>query len=110
MLFAIHPPTLEFQLTVFRLMQRNGERWIELCAHASGERVAGLLREGVVSWQVDEVEQLPREVLDSASRQADDLIGDNRRLGELAWRNQVETWTGFHQAVLTWQRATFGAR
>lgn len=110
MLFAFHPPTIDFQLTLLRLLHRNGERWIELCAHASGERVAGLLREGVVSWQVAEVQDLPREVLDSASRQADDLIGDNKRLGELAVRYQFEALADLQQAVTTWQRATFTGR
>ena len=110
MLFALHPPTIEFQLTLLRLMHRNGERWIELCAHASGERVAGLLREGVVTWQVADAEDLSREVFDSASRQADDLIDDNRRLAELAWRHQLEAWSDLQQAVTTWQRATFGSR
>ena len=63
-----------------------------------------------VSWQVAEVQDLPREVLDSASRQADDLIGDNKRLGELAVRYQFEALADLQQAVTTWQRATFTGR
>lgn len=111
MLFAIHPPTVEFQLTVFRLMHRNGERWCELCALAAGERVAGLLHEGVINFQgVDSKQDLPDQAIASANRQTADLIGDNRRIGELFWRNQVELLTGIEQAAQAWRKATFESR
>lgn len=108
MLFAIHPPTLELQLALLRVSQRHGERCCEWWAHACGERVAGLLREGVISLQCPRIEDLPTEALDSASRQTDDLLGDHHRLGELAWRLQLDTWRDCQQALAAWQQATYG--
>ena len=111
MLFAIHPPTVDFQMTLFRLMQRNGERWCELCALAAGERIAGLLHEGVINFQgVGSQEGLPDQAMASANRQTADLLGDNRRLGELAWSNQVDLLNGIQQATQAWCKATFEVR
>lgn len=106
MTFAIHPPTLELQLTLLRLLQRSGERWLELCACAAGERVAGLLHECVINLQPLDMAELPGAARESASRQVDDLLGDNRRLGAMAWQNQVEFWTDVQQAFQTWQAST----
>lgn len=107
MLFPIHPPTMDLQLTLVRLVQRHAERCLELGACAGGERVAGLLRESVLNLPSSEAGDLAGAARDSASRQVDDLLGDSRRLGELAWQNQIDLWTGVQQAVLTWQAATF---
>ena len=72
--------------------------------------MAGLLHEGVINLQRTDAAALPDAACESAERQVDDLLGDNRRLGELAWQSQVELWTGVQQAVLTWQKATFATR
>lgn len=107
MLYAIHAPTLDLQMTLLGLFQRHAERCLELGACATGERMAGLLRESVIHLQSTDAARLPDAAQASADRQVDDLLGDNRRLGEQAWRHQLELWTGVQQAVLTWQRATF---
>ena len=112
MLFAIHPPTVELQMNLLRLMQRNGERWCEFYAVAAGERIAGLLHEGVINFQCvgSKEEGLPDQAMASANRQTADLLGDNRRLGELAWSNQVDLLNGIQQATQAWCKATFEVR
>ena len=104
MLFAIHPPTVELQMNLLRLMQRNGERWCEFYAVAAGERIAGLLHEGVINFQCvgSKEEGLPDQAMASANRQTADLLGDNRPLGELAWSNQVDLLNGSQQATPAW--------
>ncbi len=110
MLFPIHPPTVDLQLTLLQLFQRNAERWFDLGACAGGERMAGLLRESVLNLPSTEAGDLADAARDSASRQVDDLLGDCRRLGELAWQNQTTLWAEVQQALLVWQTATFGGR
>ena len=106
MWFGIHPPTLELQLTLLRLARQNGERWLELCAGAAGERIAGVLHEGTISLNSNQAGALPDEALASATRQVDDYLGDAGRFSQMALQNQVAFWTGVQQAMLAWQKAS----
>src|SRR5690606_24985820 len=103
--FSLFKAHLELQLRLQRLMQENGQQWLESATRAGSERITessaeieSLLK--AKNWQ--ELATLPAQAF---WRQSQHYVGGAQALTHVAIQNRTAFTQGLQQAIHDWQES-----